>query len=477
MKLSTLLSSLSLPAPRDHEIGKIVIDSRKADASSLFIAMKGIKADGHDYLSDAAARCAPAAIVSESYRGQDYGMTLIRVTDPRAALPVLCARLADDPQEKLRFVLVTGTNGKTSTCHMLHAIMTTCGIRAAVIGTLQGPLTTPDPTDLFPLLRDYVHASIEYVIMEASSHALALHKLDPITADYGIFTNLTPEHLDFHHSMEEYLNAKATLFRTCRVGIFNLDDAYASSIMKQARCEIVTYSQKNETADFLARNVVLSGTVGIRYDCLTQNRLFRVNTPIPGRFTVYNTLAALSCAYHIGITPHCIRTALAHLDPIPGRIERLPLPTRRLSVYLDFAHTPDALENILTTLRDFLPGSGKLTVVFGCGGERDKSKRPVMGQIASRLADQVIITSDNSRGENPIAIIDDILQGIPPEMPHTVIQSRAAAIEYAIMTASVGDIILLSGKGHESYEIDQSGKHPFSERALVKEAYHKRFGT
>ncbi len=475
MKLTTLLSAISLSSEREHEVTRVEIDSRKTDEQCLFVALKGTNADGHDYLAQVSASGCRAAVVGSTYEGETFGLALIRVPDTRAALSHLCARLSGDPQKEMRFILITGTNGKTSTAQMIRAIMSACGISARVIGTLEGPMTTPDPQFLFPLLRRFADEGVEYVIMETSSHALSLRKLDAIEPDYGIFTNLTPDHLDFHGTMEEYFKAKASLFRMCRFGIVNRDDAYAERIIEGASCPILTYSATHGDADFAAYHVELAPR-GIRYDCLTGDRLFRVNCPIPGAFTVSNTLAALACAYHIGITPGCIRAALAGLGPIPGRIERVVLPTSRFSVYIDFAHTPDALENILTTLRATLPEGGKLTLLFGCGGDRDKSKRPMMGQIAARLADDIVVTSDNPRSEEPGAIIDDILAGIPEGKHHVVIPERKAAIEYTLMHAMAGDIILLSGKGHETYQIDAEGKHPFDERTLIKEAYQKRFG-
>ncbi len=480
MKLSVLLSSLPSPAfpssSQALEIQNIVTNSDDASPGSLFLAIRGLHEDGHTYLAQAAQKGCVAAVVEADYDGPSYGLPLVKTKDTRAAAALLYSRFWSDPQKELKLICVTGTNGKTSVCHMLRTIFRSAGIEAEAIGTISQALTTPDPQDLYRMLREAVDRGVKTVFMEASSHALALRKLIPLTPDYGIFTNLSPEHLDFHQTMEEYLRAKAVLFQSCRMGIVNADDSYAPALMRLARCPVIRYSAKTDDAEFTARNVVSMGMGGIRYDCLTSNRLFRIHTPIPGRFTVYNTLAAISCAYSEGIPPDLIRYALRGMSPIPGRLERVVLPSRKFAVYLDFAHTPDALENVLQTLRSVMPKEGRLTLLFGCGGDRDKQKRPLMGRIASRLADSLIITSDNSRSEDPSAIIDDILSGIEADTPHTVIPKRKEAIEYAVRTASPGDVLLLCGKGHETYEIDKNGKHPFSERVIVRDAYEKRFG-
>lgn len=479
MKLSSLLSALPTPfsLSSDPEISEICIHSEDASPGALFLAIRGLHHDSHTDLSAVVQKGCTAAVVEADYDGADHAMQLIRVHDTRAALSLLCNHLYNDPGKELSLVLVTGTAGKTSVCYMLRSIFRTAGIPSETVGTVSGTLTTPDPPDLYRILRKEADKGTKALFLEASSHALALRKLLPLRPAYGIFTNLSHEHLDFHQTMDAYLAAKATLFKQCSVGIFNADDPFASTLIRSATCRVVRYSAFSDDADFTARNITQLGTTGIRYDCLTENRLFRIQSPIPGRFSVYNTLAAVACAYHAGISPDCIRYALRGMSPIPGRLERISLPSRLFSVYLDFAHTPDALENVLSTLRGFLPQGGRLTVLFGCGGDRDRSKRPLMGAIAAKLADFVIVTSDNSRSEKPSAIIDDILQGIPPETPHTVIPKRADAIRYAILTALPGDILLLAGKGHEAWEIDRNGKHPFSEQAIVREAWQERFGT
>ena len=445
------------------EISGISTDSRSAETGNVFVCIKGEHIDSHDerYVSEAVNNGAAVVITD---RDIDVSCTLIKVADTHKSLAVMCANYYGRPQDKLRLIAVTGTNGKTTVTHMLKAIYEEAGCKCAVIGTVTNELTTPVPQQLYPLLAELVNSGIEYVFMEASSHALYLGRLEGIKFRYGIFTNLTQDHLDFHGTMEEYLKAKAILFRQSDIGIVNCDDEYCEALSKLAKCEMLYYSV-NGGADFNAENIKKLGTDGVRYDFHTVCEMFRLTVPIPGTFTVYNSLAAVSCAYHDGIAPAVIRTALKKFQGVPGRLELLR-NERNINVFIDYAHTPDALENVLTVLRE-LKNGGNLIVLFGCGGDRDNIKRSVMGKIASRLADFVIITSDNSRTEDPKKIINDIMRGIDKELPHIVIENRAEAIKYAVDMAGKNDIILLAGKGHENYEITADGKHPFSERELV----------
>jgi len=479
MKLSALLAALPdvCPAPSsDPDITEICTDPRTVTPSSLFIALRGLHHDAHRDLCTLSPRPSAAVILSDYQGPLPEELPIFRTESTRRASALLHSRFYGDPGRELMLVAVTGTNGKTSTTHMLRAILRAAAIPCEVIGTLSGTLTTPDPPELYRLMRQYADQGCQAILLEASSHALALEKLDALKPDYGIFTNLTPEHLDFHHTIEEYRRAKERLFSLCRIGILNQDDPSAPLISQSATCPILTYGIADERSDYHARNLNLKKNGAVRYDCRSGDLIFRVDCPIPGRFTVYNTLAAIACAHHMGIPLPCIRAALAGMPPIPGRLERLSLGRCPFSVYLDYAHTPDALENVLLTLRASMLPHSRLTLLFGCGGDRDKSKRPIMGAIAARLCDRIIVTSDNSRSEDPAAIIDDILVGIGKAVPHVVIQSRAAAIDYAVRTAAGGETLLLCGKGHENYEIDASGRHPFSERDLVRVACEKYYG-
>jgi UDP-N-acetylmuramyl-tripeptide synthetase len=446
------------------EISGISADSRTSEIGDVFLCIKGERYDSHDsqYVDEAITHGVSVVIIE---RDIDIPHAYIKVADTHKALAVMYANYYGRPQDKLNIIAVTGTNGKTTVTHMLKAIYEEAGCKCALIGTVTNTMTTPVPEQLYPLLSEFVENGIEYVFMEASSHALYLGRLEGIKFRYGIFTNLTQDHLDFHGSMEKYLKAKAILFSQCDIGIINADDKYHGALTKLAKCELLYYSVKDDS-DFTAKNIKDLGVDGIRYDFLTKCEMFRLHTPISGIFTVYNTLAAVSCAYHDGISPTIIRNALKKLQGIPGRLEFVR-NDKNLNVFIDYAHTPDAMENVLKTLRN-IKNYGKLILVFGCGGDRDNSKRPVMGKIASKLADFVIVTSDNSRTEDPKKIINDIMKGIDKELPHTVIENRVEAIKYVVDTAEKNDIILLAGKGHENYEITADGKHPFNESELVR---------
>lgn len=449
------------------KINKISTDSRTTDVGDIFVCIRGENQDSHEFINEALSKGAEVIIIDKNI---DVDCKFIKVRNTRKSLALMYGNYCGRPQDKLKIIAVTGTNGKTTTTHMLKKIYEDAGYKCALIGTVTNTLTTPVPEELYPLLSGYLKDGVDYVIMEASSHALTLGRLDGIKFRYGIFTNLTPEHLDFHTSMDDYMRAKAILFRQCDVGFLNYDDEYSRMIEKLSNCKICYYSAESDEADYTAKNIKNYGIGGIRYDFLTLNDMFRVNSPIPGKFTVYNTLAAISCAYYDGIAPIAIRNALRDLHGVPGRMEHIR-NDRNLNIFIDYAHTPDALENVLKALREIKNAdtdTGRLTVLFGCGGDRDSTKRPVMGKIASKFADFVIITSDNSRSEDPEKIINDIMRGIDKELPHIIIANRADAIKFAVDTAEKNDIILFAGKGHEDYEITVDGKHPFSERELIE---------
>ena len=491
MNLYTLFreADLSLPeTAEDREICGICTDSRRAAAHTVFICIKGTKTDGHDYAREAAEKGA-AVVVAEHFC--DVGNAILVVTeDTRRAAARLYDAWYGHPARGMKLIAVTGTNGKTSVTHMLRAIFEAAMWRCGIIGTVyscsagrrldihsENPLanmTTPDPEELYRILSVMAADGVEYVFMEATSHALALKKLDALFFEAAIFTNLTPDHLDFHKNMENYFSAKAQLFSMCRQAIINVDDSYGKRLAKSVPCPCVTCSIKEEKADFFADQIADSSE-GTEYRLAAHNLRAAVKTPIPGCFTVMNTLEAAACATVLGISPSVTVTALRSLNGIEGRMERVRLgAVCDFSVFIDYAHTPDALYNLLMTARSFRKSGQRIVLLFGCGGDRDKGKRPVMGKIASELADVCIVTSDNSRSEDPRNIIREICEGMG-DAPRTVIPERAVAIDYAIASAAKGDIILLAGKGHEEYEIDKDGKHPFYEKQLVRAAvlrYH-----
>jgi len=482
MTLTILSQALPFPFDRfgpDITIQHLTPDPEQCRPHTLFLAIHGFQRDGHTALAQAIAGGATAFVIDNAHPEaasflRERGLPFLTVSDSRIAEAHLTSRFWGDPHQSLHLTAVTGTNGKTSVTAMLEAIYTRAGYKAKTIGTLSGKLTTPDPAELYPLLRRFSDEGITHVFMEASSHALALGKLDPLTYDCGIFTNLTPEHLDFHHDMASYGAAKAKLFAKCRRAVLNADDPAMPRMAASATGHVITVSARQSAADFFAVNLVKNGSCGITYDLCTADAIFRIRSPIPGDFAVMNTMQAAVAAYTDGIPRDIIRGALGGFRGVKGRLESIELPTNDFAVYIDYAHTPDALDNILRTVRGFMSPSQRLVLLFGCGGDRDRTKRPLMGRIASQRADYVILTADNSRSERTADILNDILQGIEDSCSHTVIENRREAITYAITSAKEKDVILLCGKGHEEYEIMPDGIHPFSERAIVLEAAEKR---
>ena len=456
------------------EIKGITPDPTLCKEGYLFVCIKGFTRDGHLVIDKAIENGAVAFAIDENRPEIEEKLNALSLPyaifeNTRAGEAYLTSRFYNDPWKDLKITAVTGTNGKTSTVTMLTEIYRAAGVKAATIGTITGKMTTPDPSVLYPLLAQYRDEGYTHVIMEASSHALALGKLEPIEFDCGVFTNLTPEHLDFHKTLDEYAKAKAMLFPRVRRAIINADDSY-SSVMINASKNPILCSAKGTAVDFCAKNISDNKSQGIDYDVFTKDLVFRITSPIPGSFTVMNTLEAATAAYTDGVPHRTIMAALSRFTGVKGRMERIALPTNDFSLYIDFAHTPDALENVLRTVRRFMKDEQRLVLLFGCGGDRDRTKRPVMGGIASKMADFVIVTADNSRSENTRDIIGNILEGFDESCPHTVIESRKEAIEYAVKTAQLGDVILLAGKGHEEYEIMPDGTHPFSERNIALEA-------
>lgn len=482
MKLLELMGEIPVlewHADPDTQVTSVSSDSRKITSGAAFVALKGLKVDGRAWIPSAMEKGAVVVICQEI---PEIQVPYILLEDARAALPLLLSNLYNHPEKSFRRIIgVTGTNGKTTTSFMLKAIFDAAGHKTGLIGTTKylvlneeyqvdksaAFLTTPDPELLFELFVAMRNAEVDTVIMEASSHALTFGKLGGIEFDYGIFTNLTQDHIDFHKTMEAYLEAKKKLFQVAKVGVFNMDDPAFSKITDGATSRVVTYSAKCEKANYLCEEVLFHQPNGIRYLIRSPQGRGEVELPIPGSFNVYNSLAATAVAMECGIPVSIVETALSKMDGVKGRIERIPTDTP-YSVFIDFAHTPDALENILTTLRGFT--KGRLVTLFGCGGDRDRTKRPIMGRIACEKSDFVIVTSDNCRTEKKDAIIADILEGVRNQgTDYVAITDRTEAIHYAIDHAQPGDVILLAGKGHEEYEIDENGKHDYSEKNIVLE--------
>ena len=477
----------------DTDITGIVTSSEQVSAGSVFVCIKGLHADGHEFINDA-VRSGAVLIVAELGRDVSVGgAAALKVENTRRAAALLYNAWYGFPADKMKIIAVTGTNGKTSVTYMLRAIFEKASYRCGLIGTVGclscggrrigtfshdvlANMTTPDPDELFRLLRIMADDGVQYVFIEATSHASALSKLDALHFDVAVFTNLTQDHLDFHGTMENYFLSKAKYFGMCDRAVINCDDRYGARLADELRsnekCDLLTVSAKSSGADYCACDITSLGADGSSYTVFRKNgESIRLSVRIPGEFSVMNSLEAAAVAIECGIPAECIKEALSEFPGVTGRMERVPLPGNPdRAVFIDYAHTPDALENLLRCVRGFAAENQRIILVFGCGGDRDRTKRREMAHIASRFADFTVITSDNSRNEDPERIISDILKGIDKEKSYTVITDRKEAIEFAVMYSRPKDIILLAGKGHEKYEINRTGRHPFDEKEIVLEA-------
>ncbi len=476
MKLRDLVQGVEIvrsTADMNMEITDVVYDSRKVTPGSLFVAVTGFVTDGNKYIPMALEKGA-AAVVTAVAPGGD--IPYILVPSDRLALALIGGNLYGHPAQTMTLIGVTGTNGKTSVTLLLkHILETTRGAKVGLIGTMANMIgtevipadrTTPESLDLQALFAKMRSAGCQYVIMEVSSHAIALERVGGVHFDVAAFTNLTEDHLDFHKTMEAYCDAKAELFARCDRAVANQDDAWFARICKKASCPMITTSVKGK-ADLHAEDLELLSD-GIRFAAISGEEKVDVCLPIPGRFTVYNALTVLGIAAQLDISLEESVKALETAQGVKGRVEVVPTPGKPYTVLIDYAHTPDGLENVLSSVRGFC--KGRLIAVFGCGGDRDPIKRPIMGRIGAELADIAVITSDNPRTEDPMAIISDILKGIDTAKEnHIVIENRPAAIRYAMDIAEKNDIIVLAGKGHETYQEICGVKYPMDEREIVAE--------
>ena len=480
MKLNELLDGVALAARhvQDVECSGICCDTREMTPGCLFVALPGYKTDGHRYIRQALERGAAAVLCQRPPEGE--GPWLV-TEDTRAALAIASANWFGHPARELTLLAVTGTNGKTTTSYLLKAMLEGClHTKVGLIGTNQNLIgeeslpahrTTPESYEVQELLREMADAGCTHVVMEASSHALVLHRLDGIPFRAGIFTNLTQDHLDYHGSMEAYRQAKGLLFRQCRKAVLNLDDPAGRWYGERVECPAFTYSENKDAACLTAKNIRLFPG-HVEFEAVSREDIQRIHLPIPGGFTIYNALAAISCGLCLGLTLADIAASLRSAKGVRGRVEVVPVPTA-YTVLIDYAHTPNALENVLLTARDFT--AGRLICLFGCGGDRDRTKRPLMGGVVRELADVAVITSDNPRTEDPWAIIQDVLTGMggPGGEVH-VEPDRRQAIRWALAQGRSGDVIVLAGKGHETVQEVQGVTLPLDEREIVAEYFEKR---
>lgn len=461
MKLKDLLIGMDytcITGNTEQEIDQVIYDSRIKTKSGLFIAIEGYQTDGHKYIESAIENGASAVLVQKTVEINHPNVTVIQTPDTRLAMALIAINEYGHPSDGFQLVGVTGTNGKTSITFLLGQILEMYHKKIGIIGTIENRIgdqvlkaerTTPESLDLQRLFRKMADEKVDIAMMEVSSHALELKRTVGSKFKVGIFTNLSQDHLDFHKTMENYGRAKAKLFKNCEVGIVNVDSEYIHLITEEATCKMITYGIER-SADYHAKNIEITAA-GVQYELNTPEGTFAISVPIPGKFTVYNTLAVIAAARQLGLEMKDIIAALDHVTGVPGRVQSFT-STKGYSVLVDYAHTPDGLENVLETIKEF--AKGRIITVFGCGGDRDKTKRPIMGKIAATYSDHVIITSDNPRTEDPNQILDQVEEGVKTLVDqYDKIEDRETAIRLALNEAQKDDVVLIAGKGHENYQI------------------------
>ncbi len=454
------------------DITGVTCDSRNVQKGNAFVCINGATVDGHKFAKMAYDGGA-AVIICE----KDVGLpNQIFVEDSRREFAELCAKWFGSPAKKLKLIGVTGTNGKTSVSYMVKSILEHCGHKTGLIGTIQNMIgdevlpsknTTPSAYELQSMFSLMLASGCDYCVMEVSSHALDQNRVYGLEFEVSAFTNLTQDHLDYHITMDNYLKAKKKLFEVSKTAVVNKDDSYFGDLVDGLKCNVKTFSCLGNDADFKAENIKLKSD-GSTFDMISGGKLTEIKTAIGGKFTPYNAICAGAIALELGVSLEDISSAFMKMTGVKGRAEVVPTG-RDFTVLIDYAHTPDGLENILKTFSEV--EKNRLIVLFGCGGDRDRTKRPKMGAIAVKNADYVIVTSDNPRTEDPRSIIDDILEGMKDSpVPVLVIENRIEAIKKCVQIATTGDIIVLAGKGHETYQILNSGTIHLDEREVVAEA-------
>lgn len=453
----------------EREVTFITDNSAKVSEGCIFICIEGKHFDGHTKAAEALEKGAAAVVVQK-----DLGLERqILVENTRSAYAYICAAFYGHPERNLKIIGVTGTNGKTTSCFILKSILDGMGHKTGLIGTVKNivgdkeypaALTTPDCYELFGLYKEMVDAGCEYCVMEVSSQALDQHRVDGVHFEAAIFTNLTRDHLDYHGTFENYMSAKRKLFENSSLAVMNIDDESAAFMTEGLDCRKVTFSVDNNNCDYSAKNIRIASS-GVKYELVSNSNIGRVRFAVPGKFSVYNSMGAAVCLVEMGMDFKAVLDSLMLCTGVPGRMEIVPAEVP-YTIIIDYAHTPDGLENVLKCVREIT--EGKVICLFGCGGDRDKTKRPIMGEIAAALSDVAVITSDNPRSEDPEAIIEDITAGIGKGGAKIIVDSdRKSAIKKALESAGEGDVVVLAGKGQETYQILASGKIHFDEREEV----------
>lgn len=479
MKLQELLKGVAVQActaAQELDIQEVRYDSRAVQPGDLFVAIRGYATDGHKYIGKALEQGAAAVVCEQA----PEGVPAVVVPNARRALAEIAANRFGHPADHMVMLGVTGTNGKTTTTYLVKHMLEQAGHKVGLIGTNQNLIgsevieterTTPESYELHALFARMRDAGCTHMIMEVSSHSLVLDRVHGIRFAVGAFTNLTQDHLDFHKTMEEYRRAKALLFAVSEKGVVNLDDDAAQAMLEDAACPCLTFSCEKDAADLTAKNIQLHAD-GVSFLANTKGALARARLGIPGQFSVENALAALGIVLQLGMPLEQAVQALGTASGVKGRVEVVPTDTP-YTVLIDYAHSPDGVENVLRTVRGF--AKGRVIALFGCGGDRDRTKRPKMGRIAAELADLCVVTSDNPRTEEPQAIIDDILTGMQHvKTPVQVIADRTEAIRWALAHAKPDDVIVLMGKGHETYQEVDHVKYHMDEREIVADYFQNK---
>ena len=487
MQIRQLVEKLDytlLAGELDTEITTLVYDSRKVEQGSIFVCISGTVRDAHDFIPEVLEKGAVALVVEKDVETVP-GITCIKVENSRKALAYLAAAYFGYPAERLKTIGITGTKGKTTTTYLVKSILEGAGIKTGLIGTIESIIgdehipsanTTPESYVVQERFRKMVDAGLEAVVMEVSSQALMLHRVAGINFDIGVFTNLEPDHIgtNEHKDFDDYMHCKSLLFQQCKLGIFNGDSEHIDGILKGHTCEVETFGYGAQN-DIRAEGVELlkdGGSLGVKYHAKGLAD-FAVEVNVPGAFSVYNSLTAIAICHHFGVTTEKIQAALKNVS-VKGRIEIVPV-TKRYTLMIDYAHNAMSLESLLTTLKEYNPS--RLVCLFGCGGNRAKSRRYEMGEVSSRLADLTVITSDNPRDEEPMDIINDILIGVKKaDGAYVMVPDRKDAIRYCMENAQDGDIVVLAGKGHEDYQEIKGVKYHMDERELIQEIIQENPG-
>lgn len=482
MELSRIMKGIKydiLHGNINKEISDIFYDSRQVNKSSLFVCITGFKTDGHIYADKAVENGAEAIVCEHDIKNIPNNVTIIKVENSREALASIAVNFYDNPAEKLNVIGVTGTNGKTTTTYLIKSILDKVNHKVGIIGTIENRIgdevihterTTPESIEIQKLFKDMQSKGVDDVVMEVSSHSLDLYRVDGCNFNIGIFTNLTQDHLDYHITFENYRNAKSKLFKMCKKAVVNIDDATGNFMIETAENKpVITFGIDNP-ADLRGENIYIDSH-GVKFELEYKGKKYPVELNIPGKFSIYNALGSIGACIHMGIPMEKIIEGLKDNKGVKGRFQTVA-SGKGFNAIVDYAHTPDGLENILITAHEFT--KGRIITVFGCGGDRDKTKRPIMGEIAGKLSDYCIITSDNPRTENPLNILDDVEKGmIKTNFEYIKIADRKEAIFYAVKKAEKGDIIIIAGKGHEDYQIFPDKTIHFDDVEIVKEAFEE----